>query len=121
MKTFSMAGAALMMLIPGVLYLLVPQFMLATPHIQLTSVNEFHAFRSAYGGGFLGIAVLFGAGVLFRKFEQTSLLAIVLILSGFALGRIYSMAVDGIPSPLFIAVLAAEIFFAVCAVMASRR
>lgn len=104
-----------MMLVPGILYLIAPQVMLNTPQIQLKSVNEFHVFRAAYGGGFLGITSLFAMGVFDRSMERASLWAIVLILSGFAVGRLYSIAIDGIPSSLFVAVLAAEMFFAACA------
>lgn len=110
-----------MMLIPGVLYLIAPQMMLDVPAIQLHSVNEFHLVRAAYGGGFLGLAALFGAGVRFRSLETSSLLAIATVLSGFALGRLYSIAVDGIPTPLFLVVLGFEVLFAALAAVALRR
>ena len=104
----------------GTLYLIAPQMMLATPAIQLHSVNEYHLVRSAYGGGFLGLAALFGIGARVRSLEKSSLLAIASVLSGFAFGRLYSIAVDGIPTPLFLAVLGFEVFFAALAVIVLR-
>ena len=110
-----------MMLIPGVVYLIAPQMMLDVPAIQLHSVNEFHLVRAAYGGGFLGLAALFGAGARFQSLEKSSLLGIAAVLSGFALGRLYSIAVDGLPTPLFLAVLGFEVLFAALAAVALRR
>lgn len=109
-----------MMFIPGVLYLLVPQMMLDAASIQLVSVNDHHLVRAAYGGGFLGIAALFGIGAIRPTYEHTSLLAIVFLLAGFAVGRICSIVMDGAPAVLFLIVLCAEILFAAMAVLVLR-
>lgn len=121
MKKFTTLGAAIMMFIPGVLYLFSPQLMLNAPEIKLATANEFHVFRAAYGGGFLGMAALFGVGVWSSRAQYTSLLAIALILPGFILGRVYSILIDGWPTPLFVGVLFAELFFSVLAVIALRQ
>jgi len=121
LKKFTQFGAALMMLIPGILYLFAPQIMLNTPQIHLNTVNEFHSYRAAYGGGFLGIAALFAMGAFDRSMEKGSLWAIVLIFLGFAVGRIYSIVVDGVPTPLFLGVLVAETFLASCAMYSLKK
>ena len=44
-----------------------------------------------------------------------------MIFGGFALGRVVSITADGLPVPLYLGVLGAELFFAGCAVLALRR
>ena len=120
MTKFTLFGAGLMMLVPGLLYLVAPEIMLSAPAIQLRSVNDHHLVRAAYGGGFLGIAALFLLGAVRPAYARTSLLAVAFLLSGFAFGRLYSIAVDGVPTALFLAVLVAELLFAALAVNSLR-
>lgn len=121
MKKFTLIGASLMMLIPGFLYLVMPQMMLDAASIQLVSVNDHHLVRAAYGGGFLGIAALFGMGAVYPAYERASLMAIAFLLSGFAIGRLYSLVFDGAPAVLFVGVLFAEVLFAALAVLTLRK
>ncbi|MBL8330886.1 MAG: DUF4345 domain-containing protein [Rubrivivax sp.] len=121
MTRFTLLGAGLMMLVVGALHLLNPQMMMREPGIVLSSTNHFHVVRAAYGGAYLGIAALFLAGAWRRIDVQAALAAVVLLFGGFALGRIVSIAVDGMPVPLYLGVLSAELFFVVCAVLALRR
>lgn len=121
MPKLTLLGASLMMFIPGILYRVAPQFMLDVPAIRLQSVNDHHLVRAAYGGGFRGIASPFALGAFRPKFEESSLLAVVLLLFGFAIGRIYSIVVDGVPHVFFLGVLAAELSFATSAALALRR
>ncbi|MFO1292319.1 MAG: DUF4345 domain-containing protein [Rubrivivax sp.] len=121
MTRFTLLGAGLMMLVVGLLHLLAPQAMMRAPAIVLDSVNHFHVVRAAYGGAYLGIATLFLAGALGRVETRAALGAVVLIFGGFALGRIVSIAIDGLPVPLYIGVLGAELFFAASALLALRR
>jgi hypothetical protein len=118
---FALFGAGLMMLVVGALHLLNPQMMMREPGIVLSSTNHFHVVRAAYGGAYLGIAALFLAGALKRINDRAALAAVVLIFGGFALGRIVSIAADGMPVPLYLGVLGAELFFAACAVLALRQ
>ena len=120
MKRLTLVGAGLMMLIPGLLYQFAPQMMLDVPAIKLQSVNDHHLVRAAYGGGFLGIAGLFLLGVVLPEHEKTSLLAASFLLAGFAIGRVYSIFVDGVPSMLFVGVLGAELLFATLAIRSLR-
>jgi len=121
MTRFTLFGAGLMMLVVGTLHLVNPQMMMNEPGIVLSSANHFHVVRAAYGGAYLGIAALFLAGALQRIDERAALAAVLLIFGGFASGRIVSLAADGLPVPLYLGVLGAELIFAVCALLALRR
>lgn len=121
MTRFTLFGAGLMMLVAGALHLVAPQMMMREPGIDLVTVNHLHVVRAAYGGAYLGIAALFLAGALNRVAARATLTAVLLIFGGFALGRVVSLAVDGVPVGLYLGVLAAEVFFAACALLAMRK
>ncbi|MEZ5653088.1 MAG: DUF4345 domain-containing protein [Burkholderiaceae bacterium] len=121
MTRFTLFGAGLMMLVVGALHLLAPQMMMREPGIELATVNHMHVIRAAYGGAYLGIAAVFLMGAVGRLARRESLWAVVLIFGGFAFGRLASIVVDGIPVPLYLGVLAAELFFAGCAARALRE
>lgn len=114
-------GAGLMMLVVGALHLFNPQMMMNTPQIELSTINHLHVIRAAYGGAYLGIATLFLLGALGRIHTATALLSVVVLFGGFALGRVFSMVVDGLPVPMYFGVLGAEVFFALCAAIALRQ
>jgi hypothetical protein len=114
-------GAGIMMLVVGALHLFNPQMMMDTPQIQLTTVNHLHVIRAAYGGAYLGIATLFLMGALGRIPVRVGLLSVVVLFGGFAVGRLFSMVVDGMPVALYLGVLGSELFFAVCAALALRQ
>jgi Domain of unknown function (DUF4345) len=121
MARFTLVGSGLMMLVVGLLHLLAPQMMMREPGIELSTVNHLHVVRAAYGGAYLGIAALFLAGSLRRIDPRAALVAVLLIFTGFALGRVLSLLLDGLPVPLYLGVLGAEVFFAACAAMALGR
>lgn len=121
MSKITLIGAGLMMLVIGALHLVAPQMMMETPNIQLTSVNHRHVIRTAYGGAYLGIAALFLLGLAWAEQRRTSLLAVALLFSGFAFGRLISIFVDGLPVALYLAVLAFELVFAALAIFSLRR
>jgi hypothetical protein len=116
MTKLTLFGAGLMMLVVGALHLVAPQMMMATPGVELPTVNHRHVIRAAYGGAYLGIAALFLVGVLRPAYERTSLLAVAFLFSGFAFGRLFSIAADGLPVPLYLGVMAFEMVFAGLAV-----
>jgi hypothetical protein len=118
--TIALAGAGGMMLVVGGLHLVAPQMMMEAPMIELSSTNHHHVIRAAYGGAYLGIAALFLLGFANRGLRASSLLAVTVLFSGFALGRLVSIAVDGLPVGLYLGVLAFEVTFAVMALAASR-
>lgn len=116
----TLAGAGAMMLVVGALHLLAPQMMMATPGVDLPTVNHRHVIRAAYGGAYLGIAALFLSGLVRPHQGRPSLLAVATIFAGFAGGRVFSLFVDGVPVALYLAVLAFETLFAILAVAALR-
>jgi hypothetical protein len=120
MTKFTLLGAGLIMLVVGSLHLLAPQMMMNEPKIALTSANHFHVIRAAYGGGFIGIATLFLLGAFKPEYSRLSLIAVAVLFFGFAFGRIFSIAVDGLPVSRYFGVLATELFFAVLAVTSLR-
>ena len=120
MTRFTLFGAGLMMLVVGALHLFNPQMMMREPGIELSTVNHLHVIRAAYGGAYLGIAALFLGGALKLLDARFALSAVVLLFGGFALGRVFSIVADGLPVPLYLGVLSAEVFFGVCAVLALR-
>ena len=118
--SIALAGAGGMMLVIGGLHLVAPQMMMNTPMIDLTSTNHFHIIRAAYGGAYLAIAALFLMGLLNHGLRRFSLLAVAVLFSGFAMGRLVSLAVDGLPVALYLGVLAFELTFAALAFAALR-
>jgi low temperature requirement protein LtrA len=121
MTRFTLFGAGLMMLVVGMLHLLAPQMMMKEPGIALETVNHLHVVRAAYGGAYLGIAALFLAGAFRVVDTRAALSAVAIIFGGFALGRLVSLVADGLPVPLYLGVLGAELLFTTCAVLALRR
>lgn len=118
--TIALAGSGAMMLVVGGLHLVAPQMMMATPGIELTSVNHHHIIRAAYGGAYLGIAALFLSGLVRPAQRGFALLAVAMLFGGFAFGRLVSLALDGVPVALYLAVLAFEMTFAALALVALR-
>ena len=119
--TIALTGAGGMMLVVGALHLIAPQMMMAEPMIELTSTNHYHVIRAAYGGAYLGIAALFLLGLFRQGLRATSLLAVTILFLGFALGRLVSIAFDGLPVGLYLGVLAFELTFAALAFAANRK
>jgi Domain of unknown function (DUF4345) len=122
--TIALGGAGAVMLVVGSLHLVAPQMMMETPAIQLSTVNHLHLVRAALGGAFLGIAALFLLGLLRERMRAFSLLSVLVLFSGFAFGRLVSIAVDGMPVGMFLAILAFELIFAglaFSALQAERR
>ncbi len=118
--TIALAGAGAVMVVVGTLHLIAPQMMMEAPAIELTTVNHLHLIRAALGGAFIGIAALFLLGLIWERMRAFALLSIVVLFSGFAFGRLVSIAVDGVPASMFLAILAFELIFASLAFFALR-
>lgn len=118
--TFALGGAGAVMLVVGTLHIVAPRMMMEAPAIQLTTVNHLHLVRAALGGAFVGIAALFLIGLLQVRMRAFALLSVTVLFSGFAFGRLISIAVDGVPVGLFLGILAFELIFAVLAFFALR-
>jgi hypothetical protein len=110
----------MVMLVVGTLHIVVPQMMMEPPAIELTSVNHLHLVRAALGGAFVGIATLFLLGLVAQTMRASALLAVFVLFSGFAFGRLVSIFVDGIPVGMFLGILSFELIFAGLALLAWR-
>lgn len=82
--------------------------------------------RAAYFGLFGGAAVLFAAGARDPTLAPLALRAVAVVLGGFVTGRLVSLALDGMPSPIGWATLGVEatglvLACALLATGASRR
>lgn len=99
----------------GLGYILSPQFMFGLYGIELESADAANMVRSAYGGLFLGFAVLFFLGARRDHLAKPALIGLLTFMAGFACGRIVSVFVDGIPSPLILSLIAFEIVYSALA------
>lgn len=118
--TIALGGAGAVMLVVGTLHLVAPQMMMEAPAIQLTTVNHLHLIRAALGGAFVGIAALFLLGLLKDRLRAFALLSVTVLFTGFAFGRLVSIALDGLPAGMFLSILAFELIFACLAFFALR-
>lgn len=121
MAKLTLLGAGLMMLVVGALHLIAPQMMMDVPKIVLSSTNHLHVIRAAYGGAYLGIAALFLLGAVRPEHQRSSLLAVAILFAGFAFGRLVSIALDGVPVTLYLAVMAFEVVFTALATRSLRQ
>ncbi len=109
MRTVVLRSAAVGVGAIGLGYLGLPGVVLGIYGVALQSVSEAAIVRSAYGGVFVAFAVLFELGARHRAYQRPALVALTVFMSGFALGRIVSLAVDGVPHPILVAILFVEI------------
>ena len=121
MRKIVLALAAFEIFGVGLVYLVSPKTMLAMNGMAMAGVNEAHAARAAYGGLFVAFGVLFALGAFNAKLTRISLVALATFMSGFALGRMVSLAADGMPPPAFLGALASEIVFAGLAIALLAR
>lgn len=115
LKTAVLMSAAFGLGSIGLGYVVAPQWMYGLYGITLDSVNEANMVRSAYGGVFVAVAVLFFMGALRATLEKAALIALLTFMSGFAVGRIVSVCVDGVPSWLVLSLIALEVCYAALA------
>ncbi len=112
LANLTLASAALGIGAIGLGYLIAPRFMFGLYGIDLQSVNEFNMVRSAYGGLFAAFACLFAAGASRPSLQKPALIGLLTFMAGFAFGRLLSILIEGVPSPLIIGLLALEVAYA---------
>ena len=115
MKSLVLRSAAVAVGVIGLGYLTMPGRVLAFYGVALQSTTEANIIRSAYGGLFVASALLFEIGARRADRSQTALIALAVFMGGFALGRIVSLVVDGVPHPLLVAILVVELGYACAA------
>ena len=115
LKNAVLLSAALGLGAIGCGYLVSPQLIYGLYGISLDSVNEFNMIRSAYGGQFLGFAVLFLLGATNPRLSKPAIVGLFTFMASFAGGRIVSAVVDGKPDRLVTAHIVLEILYAMAA------
>jgi hypothetical protein len=116
-----LASAGLGVVAIGLIYLLVPHLLLDVYRVEIQSASEANIFRSGSGGLFVALAILFCLGALNSRYTRTSLIVLFTVMSGLAIGRVVSIAADGWPHPVLVAVLVAETSYAGTAAYLLRR
>ena len=112
-KKILLISASLGIGVIGVGYLISPELMYGLYDIEINSINEFNMVRAAYGGLFLSFSVIFFIGAINEKISLLSLVSLFAFMSGFALGRITSIIIDGAPSILIFGLLLCELFYSI--------
>ena len=79
---------------------------------KVESVDLHHIFR-ALMGLYLGNIVIWTVGILNPAYWRTATIANVVFMGGLAAGRLLSLLLDGLPSPILQAGLVAETGFAI--------
>ena len=84
----------------GVFAFFNPADLFLSEEISLSQISSstMYELRSNYGGVNIGIGVACSAAVIRRSLERPALFLLLAFTGGYALGRILSLPVDGIPS-----------------------
>ncbi len=99
----------------GVIALFVPHVLFDPIGISLTTASGLAEIRAAYGSFFLCSAGLFWAGSMRAELRRTSLTWACMVLTGFVVGRVISLVLDGMPNGMAMANLGTEILGAIVA------
>ena len=83
--------------------------------VTIDTINHFNIVRGGTGGLFIGFSLLFILGGLNKSYTRASLISLFVFMTSFALGRLVSMLVDGIPTRPINIVLVIEIILALLA------
>ena len=117
---FSLVVTILIYLIIGFWCLFAPVQTSSGVDIQLPTVTALVDFRATYGGMLVGIRIFFII-CLKETHIRVGLYLQALSLGGLAFGRVVGLALDGIPKPLIIYFLVAEIAAVILAMVALSR
>jgi hypothetical protein len=104
----------------GVGFLLAPQKLAAELDITLGSATALADFRAMYGGLSLACAAFFALAIKNVSMRHSALLLAVLGAGGLMIGRLITMAFDGMPGAVIFVMLATEVFAVVGGVILLR-
>ncbi len=93
----------------GVGFLIAPQALASQLDITLGSASALADFRAMYGGLCLAVGAFFVLGLRFATWRRQAVVLATLGAGGLAVGRLTSIAIDGLPGPLVLAFLASEL------------
>lgn len=105
----------------GVACLVAPAGMLAMVGIELTSAQSAAEIRAMYGGAQIGFGGFLLLGARRARLARPALLALALVMGGFALGRLLGIALDGSLDGATLFSLATEVVLLSLAAFALRR
>lgn len=107
--------AAVVLFLAGVSFLLVAANGLLAPTglvepigITLDGPSALNEARAAWGGGLLGLALVFFAGAFLKHFRRGALAVFVLYTGGLVAARMVSLVADGVPTTFMLQVLLFE-------------
>jgi uncharacterized protein DUF4345 len=86
-----------------------PAQLAAQLDITLGSTSALADFRAMYGGLSLGCSVVFVAGLRNLSFRPAAVMLATFTSAGLILGRLITIAVDGMPGTLVMVILATEV------------
>lgn len=93
----------------GVGFLIAQQALASRLDITLGSASALADFRAMYAGLCLAVATIFILGLRFAQWRRQAVVLATLGAGGLAVGRLTSIAIDGLPGPLVLAFLASEL------------
>lgn len=116
-----LAVAALAFLMVGIGHLVAPLKMVEPVNIQLRGINAFNEIRANYGGMHSLMGIFFLLGAFVPKLRETALITLAIFTSGLVLGRVVSIAIDGVPGTFIWLMLVGELIGAVTASLVLRH
>ena len=78
--------------------------------IEVTNINLLNILR-AISGLYIALVIFWILGAYNSNLQLSALWSLTIFMTGIALGRIASILIDGLPSPIFIFYLFLEIMF----------
>jgi len=76
--------------------------------IEVDTVNLFNILRAVMGL-YIALCIFWAIGALYEKLRLPALWSLAIFMTGIASGRILSLILDGMPSPLFTFYLVVEV------------
>ena len=115
MSKWVLGSAGIGVVAIGVIYLAAPEILLDVYGIEIRSSSEANLFKAAYGGLFLAFGSLFLLGAVRVAYAEPAKIALLIFMSGLAVGRLVSLVADGRPHVLIMVVHGVEVVYAVAA------
>ncbi|MEK7723974.1 MAG: DUF4345 domain-containing protein [Acidobacteriota bacterium] len=118
---FSLFTTALIFLGIGLFCLFAPIEASTLVDIQLSNATAITDFRANYGGCIIGIGLFYVYCYLSSDYIRLGLILQALSFGGFVVGRLIGIIFDGIPKPLLIYFLIAELIMVIVAIISLNK
>lgn len=99
----------------GVALLFWPTEILKSVEVKFDTPTAFADIRADYGGCILGVGLFLTWCAFQRRFVRAGLLCVGLVFSGYVMGRLISLALDGTPKRIIFILIAVEVVGALVA------